>query len=1047
MDLHRKAPSDKPHRVFPLLCAQAALQGFAVSLLYTAANSLFLVTAGSAKLPLVYLAIAATLPPLFALLLVLQKRISLSFFSMAVLLSFSALLGAAGTGAERHPWLVYALMVGVVLATQAGMILLGARAGRLWNIQEMKRRYPLVMAAQIAGVVAGGGLAGSLNRLTGGTENLLFFSSGALASAALVSLVFPDKSPSEPPRQAQKPGKPVRAGALVFKNPYIRRLLSFRVALELGSNMVNFLFLSAAALRFAGAEELTGFLGMFTATATLLTLLFLLFVSGRVLLRFGVGVGLSANPLAVGAILCGAAAASLVFGEAAGGFFILVLSARIVNFVVVSGLSDSSLKAAYQPLEPRLRISVQTLAEGVGVPLAVGAAGGLLLLIDLVPGITLGHIALFTLLIMAGILVLAFFAFRSYRETLDKALSGGRVPPERISLTEEASLSSVLRLLDSPRGKQVRYALEILEEAGSEAHLEKLPRLLDHPDPEVRREVLECMEIHRLTRSLDRLKELLETEKDPSVLSRAVRVLCALDPEAERLAPTYMNHRDPDIRRGFFAGLLRSRGIDGVLLIAPTLCRLLASPDPEDRLFAARLTGEVGSPDFISPLAALLKDSDVTLKKEALRAASRVPAAALVPEVVRCMEDRTLRSEAVCAAAAFGTTLLPWAAGILSAPDGASRETRLCLVRACGRISAPESTDLLASLLRHPDPETRHEAGRALSLQDYHAPPEDRPALRSLVLQETEKALFLRNLETGPPGESRSPLASAVKGETDLLLRHVFRLLSFLYRPPGIALVHGRLKSPDARERSLAQELLEVTLDRELRRRVTDLYRDPSPSPGGTENIDGDLLSEILSSPETWPYPWVTACALYAAARESRSDLLPLIRCLLSSGDRRIARTAQWAVKELSSNQEGDSDMTDIERVVLLKSSPIFEETPDQALASLAALADRLEAIEGETIIHKGDLESCLYVIARGKMRVHDGERTIAFLEAGEIIGEMALLDPAPRAASVTACENSVLFRLDKDAFDIALADNPEIAHGVLRVLCRRLRLQIQRAG
>ncbi len=137
--------------------------------------------------------------------------------------------------------------------------------------------------------------------------------------------------------------------------------------------------------------------------------------------------------------------------------------------------------------------------------------------------------------------------------------------------------------------------------------------------------------------------------------------------------------------------------------------------------------------------------------------------------------------------------------------------------------------------------------------------------------------------------------------------------------------------------------------------------------------------------------------------------------------------------------------MVDVERVILLKSSPIFEETPSRSLASLATLAATVEAAEGETIIHKGEFENCLYVIAQGRMRVHDGDQNIAILEVGEIIGEMALLDPAPRAASVSAVEDSVLLRLDKEAFDLAMADNPEIAHGVLRVLCRRLRAKIQR--
>jgi len=55
----------------------------------------------------------------------------------------------------------------------------------------------------------------------------------------------------------------------------------------------------------------------------------------------------------------------------------------------------------------------------------------------------------------------------------------------------------------------------------------------------------------------------------------------------------------------------------------------------------------------------------------------------------------------------------------------------------------------------------------------------------------------------------------------------------------------------------------------------------------------------------------------------------------------------------------------------------------------------------------------------------------------------MSLLDPAPRSASITAMEDADLFRIEKDAFDVVMADNPEITQGVLRVLCRRLRTKI----
>jgi len=73
-------------------------------------------------------------------------------------------------------------------------------------------------------------------------------------------------------------------------------------------------------------------------------------------------------------------------------------------------------------------------------------------------------------------------------------------------------------------------------------------------------------------------------------------------------------------------------------------------------------------------------------------------------------------------------------------------------------------------------------------------------------------------------------------------------------------------------------------------------------------------------------------------------------------------------------------------------------------------------------------------------VRVYDGARTIVELDKDEIFGELALLDPEPRVASVAAVEDTRLFRLDREAFAELMAGNIEIVRGVLHVLCERLR-------
>lgn len=130
-----------------------------------------------------------------------------------------------------------------------------------------------------------------------------------------------------------------------------------------------------------------------------------------------------------------------------------------------------------------------------------------------------------------------------------------------------------------------------------------------------------------------------------------------------------------------------------------------------------------------------------------------------------------------------------------------------------------------------------------------------------------------------------------------------------------------------------------------------------------------------------------------------------------------------------------------IEKVAILKSINIFAETPDYVLASVAAIAEELDVLPSETLIREGEYGDCMYIIVDGQVKVHSAGRTILTLGPGKSVGELAVLDPEPRSASVTALEETHLFRIERDAFDEVMADRPEIARGVIQALCQRLRM------
>jgi len=129
-----------------------------------------------------------------------------------------------------------------------------------------------------------------------------------------------------------------------------------------------------------------------------------------------------------------------------------------------------------------------------------------------------------------------------------------------------------------------------------------------------------------------------------------------------------------------------------------------------------------------------------------------------------------------------------------------------------------------------------------------------------------------------------------------------------------------------------------------------------------------------------------------------------------------------------------------VERVAALHRVDLFAGVPGRVLAAVAATADEVTVERGMTFIEYGAVEDCLYVVVSGSVRVHRGDRTLVELGAGSAVGELAVLVPQPRTASVTALEPTLLLRVSKVVLDELLADRPELASGVIAALVGRLK-------
>ncbi|MBI5531232.1 MAG: cyclic nucleotide-binding domain-containing protein [Deltaproteobacteria bacterium] len=141
--------------------------------------------------------------------------------------------------------------------------------------------------------------------------------------------------------------------------------------------------------------------------------------------------------------------------------------------------------------------------------------------------------------------------------------------------------------------------------------------------------------------------------------------------------------------------------------------------------------------------------------------------------------------------------------------------------------------------------------------------------------------------------------------------------------------------------------------------------------------------------------------------------------------------------------------MIDRVRLEQLSKVDVFAGLTPDALDLIANVATEELHSGGTVIFHQGEPGEKLYLILEGRVRISRtvpgvGEEALAILNAGDVFGEMALLDEAPRSADARVHERCKLLSIPRNGFEDLLFMHKDLAYEVLwnviRTLIRRLR-------
>lgn len=100
---------------------------------------------------------------------------------------------------------------------------------------------------------------------------------------------------------------------------------------------------------------------------------------------------------------------------------------------------------------------------------------------------------------------------------------------------------------------------------------------------------------------------------------------------------------------------------------------------------------------------------------------------------------------------------------------------------------------------------------------------------------------------------------------------------------------------------------------------------------------------------------------------------------------------------------------------------------------------------DGEIIIRQGETGNCMYVVQGGRVEVMQnslkgGEQHLAYLEAGDFFGEMAVFEKEIRSATVRSVGESRVLSVDRKALLTRIREDPLLAVNLLKTMSRRIR-------
>ncbi|HEX2920081.1 MAG TPA: Npt1/Npt2 family nucleotide transporter [Bacteroidales bacterium] len=783
----------------------------------------------------------------------LQTKMKFRFFSVINLFAvtvFTLLLWIAllFTSAKWVVFLVFIMLGPLNILAALGF---WGTAGRLFSLRQGKRLFGLVDSGLIVGVIISCYAVPVVLSFNFASRNILLISASSVLAATFIQIIIGAKyriesQKTEKTENSKDSNKSVFS--ILLKDRYTVVMAVFVALSVMTAFFIQYSFMAVTREQYTSEEDMAKFLGIFTGSMMIFTLLIKLLAFSYLIRNYGLKICLALAPLLVAVFTLIAIGIGLTMGytpEASSGFlifFLILALSRLFSKSLKDSIESPSFKVIYQTLDEKIRYQVQSGMDGTVNEIAALTSGLLLAGLGLLSFVKLIHFSIVLQVIILLWITVAFMLYTEYRKSIRKALEAGAQATNNIKSEGITAFQSRFSARLSIRNDYYKL-------------------ISGEPDP------------FSITSDRRYIKGLIEHSGRSTDMN--LLPLLKLISDNEKVDP-----------------ILRENA-------------LRASDDVKERVLVASGKREHASvllsgsrTPHTTEILRLLRDNSIESRRFAIYMIGKFRLIDMLHEVCDCLANPSLESDAVAVLGSFGeeaaTEMMRYYVS-----SGNTHAGNL-LLRLLSNIHTQECSSFLFSRLWSNSREMKEAAVNGLVAAGYKPTEDERDRLHQLISDTVGLMTWNLAARVCLEREKNTVLLNVLNKDISRWRTYLFNLLSIAYDKGSISKIRENLEKDTVESGNFALEMIDLVIDETIKAKIIALFDIVTDEeklknlwhffPGVIPVFDR-LLEDIINRDYNLLNIWTKACTIRNIT-ELKGDIAESASALLFSPETIIQEEA-----------------------------------------------------------------------------------------------------------------------------------------------------------